>query len=203
VATTSIRVEAELLDRWPAVPIGYAMPGTRVVIVDDALRELPDGERGEILIAGPNVSPGYLGQPALTARAFTTFEQRAAYRTGDWGEARDGLLFCAGRMDGQLKVAGYRVEPGDVEANLCALPGVSSAIVLPVLRDGAAVALTAFVVPHEPPAEGEFAAAAALRRQLAERLPSYMLPRRIQFLESFPLTPNGKVDRKVLAERLA
>jgi D-alanine--poly(phosphoribitol) ligase subunit 1 len=203
VATTSVRVDGALLDRWNPLPIGRAMPGTRVVVVDEAMREVPAGARGELVIAGPNVSPGYLRRPDLTARAFLTFEGAPAYRTGDWGETREGLLFFGGRMDSQIKLHGYRIELGDIEANLCALPEVSAATVLPVTKDGMVVALSAFVVLRTRPPGSDFAVATALRRALGERLPTYMLPRRFHFLESFPMTANGKVDRRRLAESAA
>jgi D-alanine--poly(phosphoribitol) ligase subunit 1 len=201
VATTSVRVDRGLLAAGGSLPIGRPMPGTRVVIVDESLRELPAGERGEILIAGPNVSPGYLGRPDLTARAFVTWGGRQGYRTGDAGEVRDGLLHFAGRMDGQIKLHGYRIELGDVEAHLCALPEVRAASVVPMrAEDGAIVALSAFVVLRSRPSGSEFQVSLNLRRQLMERLPAYMLPRKFHLLESFPMTANGKVDRERLSE---
>lgn len=202
VATTSIRVDRDLLARYPALPIGRAMPGTRVVVADGAGRPLPAGERGEIVIAGPNVGAGYLGRPDLTAAAFGTLDGARCYRTGDRGYVRDGLLFCDGRLDDQVKLHGYRIELGDVEANLRALAGVRDAVVLPVRRDGQVQSLTAFVVLDAPPPGSEFAATQALRTRLAERLPAYMLPRRVVFLDALPLTANGKADRRQLADRL-
>ena len=91
-------------------------------VVDDALRPVPDGERGQIIIAGPHVSPGYLGRPDLTEKAFFTLDGLRAYRTGDWGRYRDGMLFFEGRMDNQIKLHGYRIELADVEANLRPCP---------------------------------------------------------------------------------
>ena len=146
--------------------------------------------------------PGYLGRPDLTARAFLTWEGTPAYRTGDRGEVRDGLLFFGGRMDDQIKLHGYRIEIGDVEANLSALPDVAGAIVLPLRRSGIVTSLTAFVLLHRRPPGSDFAVAMALRRQLAERLPAYMLPSAFRVVEAFPTTANGKVDRAALAARL-
>src|SRR5262249_37854920 len=152
------------------------------------------GERGEIVIAGPHVSPGYLGRPDLTGRAFYELDGVRAYRTGDRGHWADGLLFCDGRIDGQIKVHGYRVEPGDVEANLQALPGVREAVVLPVLKHDRAESLAAFVILGARPPGSDFDVSRVLRAGLAERVPAYMLPRRFVFLEAFPMTTNGKVD---------
>ncbi|HJT75805.1 MAG TPA: D-alanine--poly(phosphoribitol) ligase subunit DltA [Gemmataceae bacterium] len=203
VAVTSLRIDRDMLARWSPLPIGRPMPGSRVVVVDEADRPVPDGKRGQIVIAGPSVSPGYLGRPDLTERGFFRLGGLRAYRTGDWGRYRDGLLFFEGRMDGQIKLHGYRIELADVEANLRALPGVRDAVVLPVLKQGAADSLAAFVILNERPAGSDFQAAAALRSQLAERLPAYMLPRKVHFLETFPMNANGKADRRRLAEVLA
>ena len=200
VATTSIRVDRELLARYSLLPIGRPMPGTRMPVVDEHGREVPPGERGEIIIAGPNVSPGYLGRPDLTAKAFFELDGLRAYHTGDWGRYRDGLLFYEGRMDNQIKLHGYRIELGDVEANLRALPGVRDAVVLPVLWQGRPDALAAFVVLAERPPGTDFEVGNDLRAKLAERLPAYMLPREFRFLDAFPMTPNGKADRRKLAE---
>ena len=125
-----------------------------------------------------------------------------AYRTGDWGRFRDGLLFFEGRMDNQVKLHGYRIELGDVEANLRALGGVQDAVVLPVQKGGVADSLAAFVILRERGTESDFRVSRALTAQLAERLPGYMLPRKWHFLESFPMTTNGKADRTQLALRL-
>jgi D-alanine--poly(phosphoribitol) ligase subunit 1 len=203
VAVTSVRVDRALLARWSPLPIGRPMPGTRILVVDEAGRAVTDGQRGQIVIAGPNVSPGYLGQPELTEQAFCILDGQRAYRTGDWGRYRDGLLFFEGRMDDQIKLHGYRIELADVEANLRALPGVRDAVVLPVLRNGAADALAAFIVPAERLNGRESRQAGVLRARLGERLPDYMLPRKFVFLDAFPLNANGKADRRRLAELLA
>ncbi len=172
-ATTSVRVDREILEKYSPLPVGRAKPDTIVAVLDEDGRPPAPGERGEIIIAGPNVSPGYLGRPDLTARAFLPWVPARpdlplqppapaasvargtgsgpgcalrAYRTGDWGRYQDGLLFFEGRMDSQVKMRGYRIELGDVEANLRALPGVRDAVVLPVAKGGRVESLAAFVV---------------------------------------------------------
>ncbi len=202
VATTSVQIDLSILERYSALPVGRAMPGTDVLVVNEAGETLPANERGEIVIAGPNVSQGYLGRPELTAAAFFEHCDRRAYRTGDQGEFRDGLLFFEGRMDSQLKLSGYRIEVGDVEANLLALPSVRDAVVTPVIKNGAAQSLAAFVVLGSQIDASHFDLTQSLRRQLAERLPVYMLPRKFVFLDAFPLTANGKADRALLAQSL-
>ena len=199
VATTSMRIDREILARYSRLPIGHPMPGTRVVVVDEGGRTLEPGKRGEIVIAGPNVSPGYLGRPDLTARAFSELDGMRAYHTGDWGYYQDGLLFCDGRMDNQIKLHGYRVELGDVEANLRGVAGIRDVVVLPILRNDRPESLAAFVILSERLPGSDFEVSRTLRTRLAERLPAYMLPRQFFFLETFPMTANGKTDRRKLA----
>ncbi len=204
VATTSVRVTRELIARPGPLPIGVPRPGTSMYLLDDK-GELPgEGERGEMIIAGPNVSPGYLGRPDLTAKAFSIDpDGRRAYHTGDWGRWRDGMLYFEGRQDGQIKLNGYRIELADIEANFLALPEVRDCAVVPVVRHGAVQSLAAFVVPSETcPADATEAAAMAddLRALLGNRLPTYMLPRKIHLRPFLPLTANGKADRRQLAE---
>jgi D-alanine--poly(phosphoribitol) ligase subunit 1 len=106
-------------------------------------------------------------------------------------------------MDFQVKVRGHRIELGDVEAHVREVPGVVDAVVLPVERRGVCESLAAFVVMRDHSGDNDFAAAQSLKAVLATRIPEYMMPRRIEFLESFPITPNGKADRKALAARLS
>jgi D-alanine--poly(phosphoribitol) ligase subunit 1 len=202
VATTSLRITRAILEKYSPLPIGYPMPGSRVVVMDEERRELPAGGRGEIVISGPNVSPGYLNRRDLNQTAFFHWNGQRAYRTGDWGRYRDDMLFFEGRIDNQIKLNGYRIEPADVEANLRALSGVRDAVVLPVLRQGAVDSLAAFVILNERPPRSDFQLACDLKLQLTEHLPAYMIPRRFSFLETFPMNTNGKADRRRLAEAL-
>ena len=202
VATTSIRIDASILERYSPLPVGRAMPGSEIFIVNGKRELLPANQRGEIIIAGPNVSPGYLARPELTADAFFQYQSQRAYRTGDLGRFRDNLLFFEGRMDEQIKLSGYRIELGDVEANLRALAVVRDALVIPVIKDGTAQSLAAFVVLATRDDASHFNLSHRLRNQLSERLPSYMLPRKFVFLDAFPMTANGKIDRASLAKSL-
>ena len=105
-------------------------------------------------------------------------------------------------MDSQVKLSGHRIELGDVEANLLALASVRDAVVIPVIKNGVTQSLAAFVVLSSRPEGSHFELTQALRRELSERLPAYMLPRKFVFLDAFPLTANGKADRARLAESL-
>jgi D-alanine--poly(phosphoribitol) ligase subunit 1 len=203
VVTTSVQVTADLLAQHAVLPIGYPKPGTAVFVAAEAgLEPLADGERGEIVIAGDNVSPGYLGRPDLTALRFADYHGQRAYLTGDIGHVENGLVFFDGRRDHQVKLHGYRVELGDVEANLCALEGIHDAVVLPVLRNGEVDSLAAFVITQSEAPGSDTAGSLWLRARLGDRVPSYMLPRTVRFLDRFPMTANGKVDRLKLAESL-
>jgi D-alanine--poly(phosphoribitol) ligase subunit 1 len=198
VVTTSVRIDRDMLARYPSLPIGFPKTRTCIAVLDESGAPVAPGERGEIVIAGPNVSPGYLNNPAASQRAFFRMNGLQAYRTGDVGHYRDGMVFFDGRIDDQIKLHGYRIEPGDVEAHIAALAGVREAVVLPTFKDGRPDSLQAFVVLSERPAGTDFDISNGLRARLAERLPAHMLPRRFRFLEFLPMTVNGKVDRRKL-----
>jgi len=202
VATTSILVTREVIAQHSPLPVGAVMPGTRIAIMDEQRAPVSEGERGEIVIIGPNVSPGYLGRPDLTGKAFFATDGTRAYRTGDWGRMRGGLVFFEGRMDGQIKLHGYRIEIGDIESHLRNLPQISDAVVLVAEKNGKPDSLAGFVVLRERGAGSDFEISLQLKKQLGERLPAYMVPRKFWFLDAFPMTANGKADRRKLAELL-
>jgi acyl carrier protein len=179
------------------LPIGRPVPGARVYVLDEQLEPVPAGVPGELYVGGAGVTRGYHGRPELSAERFLPDPFRPGgrvYRTGDrvrW--LPDGELEFLGRTDHQVKVRGFRVEPGEIEAALLAQDGVREAVVV-VRGEGAAQRLAAYVV-------GEGAAdAARLRDGVRERLPEHMVPAAFVALDSFPLTPNGKVDRAALPE---
>ena len=202
VATTSIRITDDLLNRYRTLPLGRAMPGTEVFVAgEDGCARSP-GESGEIVIAGPNVSPGYVDAPHLTAKSFFMHGDQRAYRTGDRGRWSDGLLFFEGRIDRQTKMNGYRIELEDIETNLREIEGVRDSVVIPVQKNERTVSLTAFVILDRLLSVENSSMVSLLRKSLAERIPSYMMPRRIVVVDEFPLTANGKTDRRQLIARL-
>ncbi|HEX2079483.1 MAG TPA: amino acid adenylation domain-containing protein [Longimicrobium sp.] len=178
------------------IPIGRAMPGARTHVLSGALRP---ADEGELCIGGAGVARGYLGRPALTAERFVPdpfAPQPGArmYRTGDRARRRaDGDLEFLGRVDEQVKIAGFRVEPGEVEAVLAEHPRVAQAAVVAREIGGAGMRLVGYAVPR-----GEELDVDALRRWLGERLPAYLVPAALVVLDALPLTPHGKVDRRAL-----
>ncbi|MGW4894815.1 non-ribosomal peptide synthetase [Kitasatospora sp. NPDC004240] len=193
--TTLHRVTPE--DCAGPVPIGRPFGATRVHVLDEDLAPVSPGTRGELWIGGGRLALGYLGLPELTAERFRDLPHAGrAYRSGDLVSQRpDGGLDFHGRADDQVKVRGFRIEPGEVEHALRREPEVADAAVV-VRRAGREdAALTAYVVP----AEGSRPATDALRRRLADRLPAHLVPTAWTLLDALPLTGTGKVDRRALA----
>ncbi|MFI7503302.1 amino acid adenylation domain-containing protein [Streptomyces sp. NPDC049687] len=181
------------------LPVGMATGASRVYVMGPGGAPLPEGVVGEVCIGGPGVTRGYLNRPEETERGFVpdqvVADGTAMYRTGDLGLVRAGELHLVGRRDAQVKVRGYRVEPGEVEAALRALPDVADAAVV-VDRSGAAARLMAFVVADTAATED------TLRRELAAFLPAFLLPQRIVRVDAFPLTRHGKLDETALLARV-
>ena len=204
VLVTGTEITQAMLDADAPLPIGRPFENVQAIIADEQGRALPDGEPGELLVIGEAVSPGYLGRSELNkALFFRTEGGLRGYRTGDLCRMEDGMLYYLGRLDGQIKLNGFRVELEDVENNLVKLPNIARAAVLPVLQDGRVAALTAFVLLEKPDGEGALQRARRIKAALADCLPSYMIPRKILAVESFPLNTNGKIDKKQLAAQLA
>jgi acyl-coenzyme A synthetase/AMP-(fatty) acid ligase len=181
------------------VPIGRPITGTRVYVLDDLLRPVPDQEWGSLYTAGAGLARGYLSRPAQTAERFLPdpfHPGERMYRTGDVARVTaDGILEFNGRSDNQVKVGGYRVEPGEIEAVFAGLAGVKEAVVIARAdTPGADKVLVAYVVPEGNDED----LLPRLRLALHHRLPRHMIPKFIVLLDEFPLTRNDKVDRGAL-----
>lgn len=206
ILVTAIDITREICEQKEALPLGYMMDNCLINIVDDQGRVLPDGEKGEVVIVGDTVSPGYLNNEEITDRVFSWISVNGAlhrsYRTGDVGYLKDEVLYYCGRKDTQIKISGYRIEIEDIENNLRKLDIVENAVVLPIIADGKARYLVAAVLLSRRLEEREFNIGLLIKDQLKSLLPEYMVPRKIVIRDSFPMTVNGKIDRIKLAEKL-
>jgi amino acid adenylation domain-containing protein len=180
-------------------PIGRAIPGARAYVLDRRMQPAPIGVAGELYVGGAGVARGYHGRPALTAERFVPdpfgdVPGARLYRTGDRARWRESAsLEFLGRTDAQVKVRGFRIEPGEVEAALAADPSVRECAVA-ARADGGETRLVAYVAP----AAGAEPSVTALRAAARERLPEHMVPSVFVFLDDLPRTPGGKVDRRAL-----
>ncbi len=189
--TTTHPVEAA--DRpHPVIPIGTPLVNKGGYVLDAHLNLCPPGVTGELYLAGEGLAHGYLGRPDLTATRFVPnpFEPGRLYRTGDLARFdRNGDLLYEGRADDQIKIRGFRVEPGETEAALLTHPRVTQAVVT-VHHDR----LAAYVVTDDDVHPEE------IRKHVADRLPEHLVPAHVIGLERLPLTPNGKIDKRALPE---
>ncbi|RMN84171.1 Amino acid adenylation [Pseudomonas syringae pv. papulans] len=188
---------------WRGVPIGQALAGRRLYVLDDQMNLLPQGAVGELYIGGPGLARGYHAQPGLSAERFVAdpfVSGERLYRTGDRARLRaDGAVEYIGRVDHQVKVRGFRIELGEVESRLQQCTGVREAVVLAVELAGG-TQLVAYAVP-DVAATTEVKQSAlrqSIRIQLQACLPDYMVPTHMLLLPELPLTRSGKLDRKAL-----
>ncbi|HEX5889717.1 MAG TPA: MupA/Atu3671 family FMN-dependent luciferase-like monooxygenase [Pyrinomonadaceae bacterium] len=182
------------------VPIGRPLTNVQIYLLDEHLRPVPIGVPGELYIGGSGLARGYLERPALTAERFipdpfSLDPDARLYQTGDLARFRpDGNVEFLGRSDQQIKIRGFRVEPGEVEALLSSHPHVAQAAVVAREDEPGERRLVAYFVVKE----GQTCSASELRRHLTARLPTYMVPSAFVQLDALPLNANGKVDRRAL-----
>ncbi|MFD2168557.1 non-ribosomal peptide synthase/polyketide synthase [Tumebacillus lipolyticus] len=203
---TETTVTASLFTPTPAdrnrtrIPIGRPMAGVRMYVLDHHLQPVPSGVIGELYIGGIGPSRGYLNLPELTAESFVPDHQSnlpdaRMYKTGDLVRTLpDGNIEYCGRSDHQVKIRGFRIELGEIESVLIQHPNVKETVVLAHELHATEKRLVAYVVPVQASQAQE----ASWREYLAEKLPAHMVPAAFVSIASFPLTPNGKVDKKAL-----
>jgi mycobactin phenyloxazoline synthetase len=190
---------AQLPTDWTAVPYGTPLPNNACRVVNDMGDDCPDWVVGELWVSGRGIARGYRGRPDLTAERFVVHDGRRWYRTGD--RARywpDGTLEFVGRADHRVKLSGYRVELGEVEAALRQVPGVATGVGAVVPTPGGADILAAAVG-----ADGTQLTAEGVREAMTELVPAHMIPRHVSLLEHIPFTLGGKIDRRLVEGQLA
>ncbi|MBC98398.1 MAG: hypothetical protein CME63_11650 [Halobacteriovoraceae bacterium] len=183
-------------DNW--ISIGRPIQNTEILILNDHLKLCPYGAIGEICIAGDGLAKGYFNRDDLTQERFVFFEGRRVYRTGDLGRYRDnGLIECLGRNDGQVKVRGYRIELGEIESVLAKISFIKSQVVM-VREDRVGDARIVAYYIKDKSISSQENESQYIREQMSQSLPPYMIPTHFVELDEFPLTLNGKIDRKKL-----
>jgi D-alanine--poly(phosphoribitol) ligase subunit 1 len=195
VAVTSVKITKEILEKYNPLPLGIPKKDTRIDVI-----KKEDGSN-EIIITGDSVSPGYLGKADLTKKAFYKVDGIQTYKTGDSGYFSDNMLFFTGRIDNQIKLHGFRIELGDIETHIQALTWIRDTIVLVKNKDLKNASLCAFIILDKnnyPLTEKE--TTNYIKNELSKSLPVYMIPRKYIFIDKYPITQNGKADRKKLLE---
>lgn len=198
-ATVNASIQEATLDDAASRSIGAPLPNTRLYVLDTYRHPVPVGVVGELYIGGSGVARGYLHRPELNAERFlpdpfAATDDARLYRTGDlvcWRD--DGRLDYVGRSDDQLKVRGFRIEPGEIEACLVTCTGVKHAVVTGRRAGAGQTRLIAYYLGEPVPAD-------TLNAHLSARLPAYMVPTAYVHLQAWPLTPNGKLDRRALPD---
>jgi amino acid adenylation domain-containing protein len=196
---TTVWSMCERIQRDAKITIGRPIANTKVYVLDERLEPVPVGVAGELFIGGAGVARGYINSPELTAERFLPnpfVPGDRIYRTGDRARfLSDGRVEYLGRLDYQIKIHGFRIEPGEVEATIESHRAVRQAVVVAQKGINGDTSLVAYVVSQEV---GREPTAAELRAVLMARLPTYMVPSAFVMLRALPLTPNGKVDRRAL-----
>ncbi|MGZ2417787.1 D-alanine--poly(phosphoribitol) ligase subunit 1 [Staphylococcus caledonicus] len=189
VAVTSVKITPDIIETYNPLPVGVARPNTTLSTTDE----------GELIIKGNSVSLGYLNNKAKTEAVFNFEDGIRLYHTGDKAIEKDGLWFIQGRIDFQIKLNGYRMELEEIETQLRQSQYVRETIVVPIYKNNKVVHLVGAIVPTEE-VKDDLEMTRQIKSELKSRLPEYMIPRKFVWMDQLPLTSNGKLDRKQVAE---
>ncbi|WP_419589330.1 AMP-binding enzyme, partial [Thiolapillus sp.] len=181
-------------------PIGRPINNTQLYILDKHLNPVPKGVAGELHIAGDGLARGYLNQPELTKEKFIDnpfTKGTRLYKTGDLVRyLEDGNIEYLGRIDDQVKIRGFRIELGEIEQQLLTIEEIKESVVLAKEEENGNKSLVAYITTKE----NQEIESSSIKSMLSEHLPEYMIPVAYKTIETMPLTPNGKIDKKALAK---
>lgn len=202
VLLTCCRITEEMVeDDEHNLPIGSLVnDATFWIEREDKTTTTEQNKKGELLVSSQNISKGYYNNPSATEKRFFMTDDGWAYRTGDLVYRRKKRFYYCGRVDFQIKLNGYRIELDDISRNLNRLACIGNNVVLPVEREGRVAYLVAFITLSSPVDLSPAKISIRVRKELAQYVPSYMIPKKIVVVEQFPLNTNGKIDRKKLME---
>ena len=186
VATSLITISEQIIEKYNPLPVGFPKKDAQILIEDN-----------EIIIIGPHVSLGYLNRPDLNEQKFFSKANQRAFRTGDLGYFQDGMLFCSGRNDDQIKMHGYRIELNEISAKLEEFKSVIKAETIPLIRNNEVKKIVSLIKIDEQLAKPEIQ---AIYDFLKRKLPIYMVPSDIKIIDYIPLNQNGKADKSKLRE---
>lgn len=189
VAVTGIKLTPEIIEAYNSLPVGVSRPNTSLFTTDE----------GELVIKGNSVSLGYLDNKEKTDAVFNFQDGLRIYHTGDKAIEKDGQWFIQGRIDFQIKLNGYRMELEEIETQLRQSEFVRETVVVPVYKNNKVIHLIGAVVPTEE-VKDDLEMTRQIKSELKSRLPEYMIPRKFVWMKQLPLTSNGKLDRKQVAE---
>jgi len=186
VATTKVEISDEILEKYNPLPVGYPKPESKLLIEED-----------EIIIVGDNVSIGYLNRPDLNQDKFIVIDNKRAYKTGDRGFLKDGMLFFSSRTDNQIKLHGYRIELDEITSKINDIDFVLQAETIPLKRNGEVKKIVS-LIQLKPNFDIVKDVKSEIINLLSKNLPHYMIPSDFKFIEKMPLNQNGKADKKEL-----
>lgn len=197
VAITACEITQQMLSDSKSLPIGYPLNDGKIEIIKDG-KCVEENEAGELFITSSSVANGYWRNQEQTKAVFSKDKEGYnRYATGDLVYSHNGLLYYIGRRDNQIKLNGYRIELNDIEVNMQHLPYIKECCVIPKIQSGRTEFLCAFVVSLEV-STNKIRMIAKIKKDLGQKIPIYMVPKKIVFIDELPLNVNGKIDRKKL-----